>query len=350
MIKNVIFAFIRFSGMLRAWIYINRNKINILMLHGVIDSGVNSSWRPLWRRVSCNRLDRYLGMLSRYYKFITLDDAVDMLSGKKKIEHNCIVVTFDDGYRNNIKYALPILKKHGILATIFIATKYTTERLAFPIDRLDYALQNAHIDGRTIEVGNNNIVISASRREDLEKSYSDLRDIFREEYDIEIACIQGLNELAEVLEDESGKSLLDIFETDDWSGLLTWDEIRESNKLGIDYGSHTIDHFRLAQLDTDEMLHQLGESKAILENELKEQCKHLCYPVGSYNSETVRISRECGYESGVTTEPGLNKQGDNLFTLKRISFPSKGNDNECMLHLTGLLHYLTELKSRLKVT
>ena len=349
LIKTIIFSFIRFSGILRIWIYLNRNKINILMLHGVMDTDIDSSWNPLWNRVSRAKIDRCLGMLSRYYKFISFDDAVDMLSGKKKMEQYCIAVTFDDGYRNNIRHALPILAKHGITATIFVSTGYISDRKPYSVDRLDYALQNTNVNNRTIEVGNKSIVISASSREDLAKSYHELRVLFREQYNNEILCKQQLDELTSKLENECGKALSDIFETDDWSGLLTWDEIRETNHAGVVYGSHTVDHYRLAQLSTEEIHHQLARSKSILENELSEQCKHICYPVGSFNTETMRLSKDCGYESGVTTEPGLNKPGDNLFSLKRISFPSKGSDDESILHLTGLLESLSKVKSKIMI-
>ncbi len=348
MIKKIFFAFVRYSGLLRVWVYINRDKINILMLHGVIDHEADPSWNPLWDRLSRERLDRYLGMLSRYYQFVSLDDAVDMLSGNKRLERNCIVLTFDDGYRNNITHALPILKKYGVTATIFVATKFVTERSAFLIDRLDYALQSVKINGRKISVGDSSSTIQAASREEFKKSYSDLRTLFREQYQDEIVCTKKLNELSEDLEKESGKSLSDIFESDGWSGLLTWDEIRKTNHTDAEYGSHTVDHYRLGQLDTAEMSLQLDKSKLIMEKELGEVCKHICYPVGSYNSETITIAEKCGYISGVTTEPGLNSKGDNLFSLKRISFPTKGGDNECMLHLTGLQHYLAELKSRLR--
>jgi len=58
------------------------------------------------------------------YEVITLDELVESIKNKKRLKRNKVVITFDDGYKNNFEYAYPILKKFGFPATIFLATNY----------------------------------------------------------------------------------------------------------------------------------------------------------------------------------------------------------------------------------
>ena len=75
--------------------------------------------------------------------FVSLGDAVEMLAGRKPLVPYSLVLTFDDGYRNNITHALPLLRRNQVPATIYLATGHVEERRPFSFDRLDYALQHA---------------------------------------------------------------------------------------------------------------------------------------------------------------------------------------------------------------
>lgn len=58
------------------------------------------------------------------YEVITLDELVRSIKSKKRLKRNKVVITFDDGYKDNFEYAYSILKKHGFPATIFLVTDY----------------------------------------------------------------------------------------------------------------------------------------------------------------------------------------------------------------------------------
>jgi peptidoglycan/xylan/chitin deacetylase (PgdA/CDA1 family) len=73
--------------------------------------------------VSVDTFRRQMSFLKRYgYNVVTLERLVDFISAGKRIPHNTVVVTFDDGYLNNYTHAFPVLKEYGIPATIFIIT------------------------------------------------------------------------------------------------------------------------------------------------------------------------------------------------------------------------------------
>lgn len=58
------------------------------------------------------------------YAVITLDELVRSIKTRKRLKRNKVVITFDDGYQDNFKYAYPILKRFGFPATVFLVTDY----------------------------------------------------------------------------------------------------------------------------------------------------------------------------------------------------------------------------------
>ena len=72
--------------------------------------------------------------LKCFYNFVTLNDVLDGIVQGKKLPPNSAVVTFDDGYRNNLDCALPILKRYNIPATIFLTSGYINSDRILPMD------------------------------------------------------------------------------------------------------------------------------------------------------------------------------------------------------------------------
>lgn len=98
------------------------HDIPILMLHTVNNSPQDNPMGEL--AVSSEGLDAYLRVLKQWkYQMISMDD---LLNGRYDPNKNYIVLTFDDGYKDNLTVALPILKKYGARATIFVNPAYTS--------------------------------------------------------------------------------------------------------------------------------------------------------------------------------------------------------------------------------
>ena len=146
-IKKVLYSFLSLSGFYRLWRGFNRNGIVVLMLHGVMDEEEACDWIPTRPQISRIQLEDSIRLIAKYYEFISLAEAVEMLSGEKPFRSNCVVVTFDDGYRNNLTHAWPILKRFGVPVTVFPSVGHVDRREPFWYDRIDYALQFAAAAG-----------------------------------------------------------------------------------------------------------------------------------------------------------------------------------------------------------
>jgi len=100
---------------------------------------------------------------------------------------------------------------------------------------------------------------------------------------------------------------------------LTWDQVRTLDKSGIvTIGGHTINHRNLASLSAADQEYEIARGKEILEQKLGHSVIDFAYPYGAYNEESIRIAREAGYLTAVTTMPGDVQPAGAPFTLRRV--------------------------------
>ena len=324
---NVLFK----VGFLDFLHYKNRHKICVLMLHGVMDPNIKTSWRPLRQQLSPDKLIRTLNLLSECYQFITIAQCVDMLEGKTPLINNALLITFDDGYRNNIEYALPICEKFAIKPVLFVATNHINSGLPFWFDRLDYALQQNIGAILSLPYQGGIYKFDATTRETLSVSYKKFRDECKQIFTDDIKLNQLFNALSEILESRSGLALHNICAHDDWSAIASWQQLKEAVEQGrVDVASHTMDHWRIDCLNEDQVLSQLKQSKVCIEKELAVNCDYFCYPNGNYNKLGIQLLKEVGYRAAFSTDVGLCQSKDDLMTLKRFNFPSNKTKPELL--------------------
>ena len=163
------------------------------------------------------------------YTTITLQDFMRVVHGKGTLPDKPIVLTFDDGYRDNYTTMLPILEAHGMTAVVYVITN---------------------------QIG--------------QKNY------------------------------------------------LTFDELKDMQRRGIEIGSHTADHLPLTTLDESARLKQIRESKIFLEWGGLQTIYSLSYPNGAFDADIEKILRQCEYLTAVTGEAGLNTLATNPYELYRV--------------------------------
>jgi len=105
---------------------------------------------------------------------------------------------------------------------------------------------------------------------------------------------------------------------------LTWSEVRELHSAGMEFGSHTVNHPMLVELDWPEIERELRESKAMIEQQLGRPSNAFAYPFAfpqanvSFRTRFLAALRTAGYKSCVTTEVGTIKPQDEPLQLKRL--------------------------------
>jgi peptidoglycan/xylan/chitin deacetylase (PgdA/CDA1 family) len=109
-------------------------------------------------------------------------------------------------------------------------------------------------------------------------------------------------------------------------------EMLDSNIIEI--GSHTVSHANLTKLSEEQKRYEISESKKYIENEYGIECKSFAYPFGFFDDKDVKIARESGYTSAVTTINGYHNF-DNIdkFLIKRVMISGRQSMFDFMLKI-----------------
>lgn len=225
-----------------------------------------------------------------------------------------VCLTFDDGYRDNLQYAYPILKKYEVPFAIYIATGFTDrigemwwlalEAVIAKNDMLALSLdgQDRWYNCRT----------TAEKLAVYEDLYWWLRKRETEE------------ELRQVVRDLCARYQVDTSRYCD-DLCMTWQELAG---LAADplctIGAHTVNHVMLAKVADQQVRSELENSRGVIEAALGVRPQHFAYPVGDRTSAGPRefaIAAELGYKTAVTTRPGaiFKRHAHHLLALPRIS-------------------------------
>lgn len=105
-------------------------------------------------------------------------------------------------------------------------------------------------------------------------------------------------------------------------------QITEMYNNNIDFQSHTSNHIELNTENYSNRLKAIKKSQDYIDKLLNKKTEYLCYPVGKYNKDTLKICSELGIKMAFTTNPGFSSAANGRYTMKRIRIsPSKDLNN-----------------------
>ena len=104
----------------------------------------------------------------------------------------------------------------------------------------------------------------------------------------------------------------------DCAPLLSWEEIKSLQEIGIEFGGHSCIHRKMTEMGSTELAEDTRRTRAILEEGLGVPVPTLAYPYGEQNEFVRRVVGEVGTTAAVTCEPGISKLGDDPLRLPRI--------------------------------
>ena len=259
-------------------------------------------------------LERVLRFLRRSgLEIVSLDEMHRRLT-QGDFARRFVCITIDDGYRDTLEHAFPILKRHEAPFTVYIPT-------SFP-DRIGelWWLALEAVVARNPHVG---LLINGKEQTFDCRTTAEKREVFEALYGW-LRRLATEQEVREAVRDLSRRYHVDIaaFCNDlcmDW---------RELNELAADplvtIGAHTVNHVMLAKVPESSARSEMAMSRSVIEAALGFRPDHLSYPVGDKTSAATRefrIAGELGFKTAVTTRPGVlfPEHGDHLMCLPRIS-------------------------------
>ncbi|WMT90753.1 polysaccharide deacetylase family protein [Pelagibacterium sp. H642] len=245
------------------------------------------------------------------FEIVDLDEAVRRLGSPEAKPF--VVLTFDDGYRDNLIHALPVLKKHQAPSTLYVPTAL--------IDGVGVVWWQALED---VIAANDVVVVDlpegphygdAATLEQKRATFAYVYERYRKmpEPDRE-ASVQALAERYGLDLARHCRELIM-----DWTELKTF-----ADDPLCTLGAHTVHHFELSKLPEAQMRAEIEQSAKVLAAQFGKQPRHLSYPIGGVAAAGPRefaAARELGFATAVTTRPGglYGEHAAHLTALPRIS-------------------------------
>ena len=274
---------------------------------------VNDDDDPFFPAVPTALFAAQIAHIARHYRVLTVEELVERVR-RGVAPSNALAITFDDGYRDNLTHAAPILAQHGLLSTIFLATGYigTPEMPWF--DRVALAFKLTQRGDITLPGGQ---PLPLETEED------------------RLAVLERALEWFKSLPDDERRPAVERLVANlrpralerSKRVMLTWEEVGALRGLGFSVGAHTVTHPILSRVTPKRAREEIQGSKSAIERALGVPVRAFAYPNGrtqDYSEATVRLVEECGLTCAVTTRRGLNGPATPVFELRRGG-PSEGH-------------------------
>ncbi|MDD5036152.1 MAG: polysaccharide deacetylase family protein [Methylococcaceae bacterium] len=259
--------------------------------------------------------DTQLDTLKKVFNVLPLGEAVARLKSSS-LPPRAACITFDDGYEDNVRIALPILQHHGLQATFFIATAYLNGGHMFN-DRVIHAVRHSkdkHIDLSQLGLGEYDIGT-------LEEKRTVIDAILKRVKYLSLGHRENVaEELVSLITDKPLPNDL----------MMTTEQLKALSEAGMEIGGHTARHPILAKLDEASAIREIREGKDYLEGIVGKPITLFAYPNGKpeadYLAKQVDIPRRLGFEAAVSTRWGVATRHSDLFQLPRFT-PYSENPN-----------------------
>ena len=305
-----------------------RGGLRIVNFHRVLPDDLPADDYRRSMFPTASQFESIIAHLTRRYDVVPLACCLDLdriqREGRVKV-----AITFDDGYRDNMTCALPVLRTYNAPAALFVSTAAMRgtplwfQRIYVLVAGLSAGTIRTAWDGREFSL--------ADRAQTADAIASGLKGTHIDQAEQHVDSLWRLYGGQAVMKDCSVTE-----------AMLTEEEVRAlAGESLLTIGSHTVRHPNLTLLNDDELKRELRDSRDAIASLTEKEDLILAYPNGRFDERVEQAARDAGYVAALTMRSGLNKAGTGRFRLFRDYLANSGEDID--LHIEGVLHSLRRI-------
>lgn len=250
---------------------------------------------------------KQLRTLRRFATVLPLQRALALMAAGEPLPPRAVVLTFDDGYRDNLELGVPMLAEHGFPATFFLVPGFLSGSVGAWWEDLSAAFERARAPRLTVAGVTHDLTSPPARQA---------------AHDAVRSSVKTLDHATRVAEVARVTAELNPAPTSVGEGLfMDWSGATSLLAAGHEIGSHTVSHAILERETEEGQLAELADSRAELESGLGISVDTLAFPNGAaadYSDTTTRLVSELGYKCAVTTRAGLAGRSDSPYEMRRV--------------------------------
>jgi peptidoglycan/xylan/chitin deacetylase (PgdA/CDA1 family) len=251
--------------------------------------------------------ERQMRTLATHCHVLGLGGALRRLA-EGTLPSRAVAVTFDDGYEDNVRIALPVLRRLGVPACFFVATGFLDGGMMWN-DAVIESLRGAQgdtLDLDAVGLGCLRIGALAERRAALHTILSALKYLSPAERSAGVETVRRAAGARPVIQP-----------------MMCAEDVRHLHQEGMEIGGHTVTHPILTRVSADEARSEILEGKLRLEEILDAPVELFAYPNGKpgrdYTPVHVRMVRELGFRAAMSTQWGAASRADDRYQLPRFT-------------------------------
>lgn len=337
-IKVTIAYTLYYTGLFRVWQAIAlRRKAVVLMYHRVLtpDARRRTGSHP-GIVVDRTTFARHMAVLKRHFVVLSTEDFVGRMTRREPLPDSSCLITFDDGWRDNLTNALPILQQHQLPALIFLPVNYIGRRRLFWREALAHVLVRAAercaSDSGPHGMALRERVLSLLEGTELAPAV-DVMHVDRTARIVQIVAADRTLTWATawpLLDALAAALTIDLEKLSTPDDFMTWDEIAQLSTHGIAFGGHGAEHRLLTELTAEEADAEIRASKDGIASRLAAPVTTFSYPNGSWTPAIADQVRDNGFALAFTTVPGFVSCDDDPFRVRRINIHEDMTDSTPM--------------------
>jgi len=287
------------------------------------------------------QLEAALTYLKRnHYTVVSVRQVVEALTSGEPLHPKAVAFTLDDGFYDQAKTALPVFESYQVPVTVFLATDMQDEHYWSWDYKLEYVFKHTSHQSLELDLGAGakpqSFTNSESKR-DLIRILRNLNKRLPNE-----AAESAVKTIAERLEVNLPDEAPDEYQP------ITWEQARSLESRYIEFGPHSQSHPILAQVSDEQARQEIIGSWKSLQPNISNPVPIFCYPSGregiDFGAREQEIVKQAGLIAALSADPGyvhLKRAANNLFALKRFSFPDD------MAHFKQYCSWLEYAKERM---
>ncbi|HMK25843.1 MAG TPA: polysaccharide deacetylase family protein [Chitinophagaceae bacterium] len=270
---------------------------------------VNEEKDVIWPPMKPVLFHSIIKQLTRKFTVVSLENYLNdpgSFKGRRKLATVC----FDDGYKDNIEFAAPILKKFNCPASFYVVSDCIDKNIPTWTYILDNIFQKTK--QKTIVLHHDFV---PEKFKDIPLALISPEDQLIKDIKIWLKKISNQQRL--LILKEIGEQCSDV--PLPVNKMMSWNDIRQLGQDGFIIGSHSHTHPLLASLEREEEISaELTVSAQKIKQETGKWPQTISYPVGNYDERVVRLSKEAGYQYGLAVGQQFFKTGkDDHFKIPR---------------------------------
>ncbi len=292
--------------------FLKKDSFPIFLFHGVTQTQKIYKIRNYNKKhITKDHFYKACFELSKAGNIISMDDVYKILTKKKKLKPYSFAITFDDGFKNNLKVAAPILYDLNLPTTFYVTTNFINNNFMSWVDRIERELEKYSKTRINVPWG----TYKAKTNKDKIIFLNNLRKVLKSNPNY------NPDEIANDIIYQLGRDIK-LTGTSELDKKMTWNDIKLLNSEKIfTIAPHSHNHKILSFCDEKNLEIEISHSIKMLKDKAKIKNLHFAYPDGQrnhYNQKVISSLKKNRVHCCPTAINGLNKIFTNPFQLKRI--------------------------------